>query len=250
MTGAPLRVLIVDDELPARDRLRRLLGAHADVTCIGEAGDGLAALAAVDALSPDLVLLDIQMPELDGLGVAAAIGAGGPRVIFTTAFEQHALRAFELAAVDYLLKPIERVRLAEALQRARAARQPAAEVARAVLSRLETRSRRMAVRCGAKYVVFDETRIAAVVAADHYAAILVDGRELLSDESLDRLALRLDPAEFMRVHRRAIVNVGFIRELQQEGDRRYVAILSDAAATRVPISRERLDALKARIGIV
>jgi two-component system LytT family response regulator len=102
----------------------------------------------------------------------------------------------------------------------------------------------------AKYVVFDETRIAAVVAADHYAAILVDGRELLSDESLEKLALRLDPAEFARVHRRAIVNVGFIRELHQEGDRRYVAVLSDAPATRIPISRERLDALKARVGIV
>jgi two-component system, LytTR family, response regulator len=246
-----LRVLLVDDEAPARDRLRRLLGAHADVECIGEAGNGLEALEKIAALAPDLVFLDIQMPELDGLAVAAAIPKSGPSVVFATAFDQHAIRAFELAAVDYLLKPIAKDRLAQALERARGsgARAPAIDVARAVLATLRPKSRKMAVRSGAKYVVFDTERIAAILARDHYSMILVDDRELLSDDPLDKLMDQLDDAQFLRVHRGAILNVGFVHELQKEGDRKYVALLADAACTQVPISREKLDELKARLGI-
>ena len=244
-----LRVLLVDDETPARDRLRRLLGAHADVTCVGEAADGLQALEKIAALQPDLVFLDIQMPELDGLAVAAAIPKGGPLVVFATAFDEHAIRAFELAAVDYLLKPITKERLADALDRVRASPSPAVDVARAVLASLRPTSRRMAVRSGAKYVVFDTERIAAILARDHYSMILVDGRELLSDDSLDKLMDQLDDGTFLRVHRGAILNVGFVQELHNEGDRKYVASLSDAARTQVPISREKLDELKSRLGI-
>src|SRR5262249_44875730 len=127
---------------------------------------------------------------------------------------------------------------------------PAKDAAQAVLSHLETRRpKKMAVRSGAKYVVFDLARVTAVLAQDHYAAILVDGKELLSDESLDAIMTRLDPAAFLRVHRSAIVNVDAIKELEQEGERKYVAILSDAAGTRVPIARDRLDEVKARLGV-
>ena len=244
-----IRAIVVDDEQPARERLQRLLAAHPDVACVGEAGDGVAALALVEALSPDVVFLDIQMPELDGLGVADAMPKGGPQVVFVTAFDQHAIRAFELAAVDYLLKPVKKERLAAALARVRQRTHRAAEMARAVISRLEPRAHKMAVRAGAKYVVFDVEHVAAVIAQGDYACILVDGRELLSDDSLDKLMERLDDARFVRVHRSAIVNIGFIRELQQEGDRKYVALLSDAAGTRVPISREKLDDMKRRLGI-
>lgn len=244
-----LRVLLVDDETPARDRLRRLLGEHADVTCVGEAANGLEALEKIAALEPEVVFLDIQMPELDGLAVAAAIPRPGPAVVFATAFDQHAIRAFELAAVDYLLKPIAKDRLAAALDRARASRAPAVDVARAVLATLRPRSRKMAVRSGAKYVVFDTDRICAILARDHYSMILVDGRELLSDDPLDKLMDQLDGERFLRVHRGAIINLGFVRELQKEGDRKYVASLADAARTQVPISREKLDELKSRLGI-
>src|SRR4051812_44249247 len=105
-----LRVLVVDDEPPARKRLERLLREHADVDCVGEAADGTAALAEIERLTPDVVFLDVQMPELDGLGVAAALGDDGPAIVFTTAHEAHAVRAFELAAVDFLLKPITKER--------------------------------------------------------------------------------------------------------------------------------------------
>lgn len=245
-----IRALVVDDEPLARERLRRLLDVHTDVQCVGEAGDGLQALSLVDELRPDVVFLDIQMPELDGLGVASALPPGGPAVIFATAFDEHAIRAFELAAVDYLLKPIQKDRLAAALERLRAKPLAASDLARAVLAQLAPPHRtKMAVRSGAKYVVFDADRVAAVLAQDHYAAILVDGRELLSDDSLDKLMERLDPAQFLRVHRGAIINLDFVQELQQEGDRKYVAQLSDPKKTRVPVSRERLDELKKRLGV-
>jgi two-component system LytT family response regulator len=254
MTTVPatrLRALIVDDEPPARDRLRRMLGEHTDVDCVGEAGDGEAALAAIEALRPDVVFLDVQMPELDGLGVAAALGEDGPAVVFATAHDEHALRAFDLAAVDYLLKPIARERLAKALERVRAGRDAkAADVAQAVLARLAANApRRMAVRCGAKYAVFDPDRVAAVVAQDHYATIFVDGKELLSEESLDRLMTRFDPGSFVRVHRSAILNIVFVKELEQEGDRKYVAALTAPNTPKIPIARDRLDAVKARLGI-
>ena len=245
-----MRVLVVDDERPARVRMKRLLAEHDDVTCVGEASNGIEALERIAELAPDLVLLDVQMPELDGLEVAASLGSTGPAVVFSTAHETHALKAFELAAVDYLLKPVDKVRLAAALQRVRdrsAAR--GSEAARAVLGKVARRPSKMAVRVGTKYVVFDVEQIAAVLAVDHYAGIWVDGRELLSDESLDKIMERLDPETFVRVHRSAIVNLSFIGTLEQEGDRKFVAVLQDATKLRVPISRDNLEHVKSRLGI-
>lgn len=165
-------------------------------------------------------------------------------------FDQHALRAFELAAVDYLTKPVDRARLAEALERVRKQRVPAAGRARAVLAAMPDRPpSRMAVRAGSKFVVFDTARVAAIVAENHYAAIYVDGKELLSDDSLDKLMGRLDATKFLRVHRSAIVNLDRVAELHQEGDRKFVAVLRDLPDLRVPISRERLDDVKAHLGL-
>ncbi len=244
-----LRTLLVDDEPPARDRLRRLLSGHSDVEVVGEAGNGLEALEKIDELRPDILFLDIQMPEMDGLEVAASMPDTGPAVVFTTAFDAHAIRAFELAAVDYLLKPVAKDRLRASLDRVRASTTTSREAAEGVLSKLPRHGRRMAVRFGTKYVVFDSERIAAILAQDHYATILVDDRELVSDESLDKLMKRLDGRQFLRVHRGAILNVSLVRELQQEGDRKYVALIAGAAGARVPISREKLDELKQRLGI-
>ena len=244
-----LRTLVVDDEPPARDRLRRLLEDHSDVEWVGEASSGLEALERIAELAPDLVFLDIQMPEMDGLEVAASIPRPGPAVVFATAYDAHAIRAFELAAVDYLLKPVDKDRLRLTLERVRSTSVSSADLAQAVLARMDTQNQRMAVRSGAKYVVFETARIAAILARDHYATILVDGRELLSEESLDKLMDRLDRRNFMRVHRGAILNLAFVQELQQEGDRKYVALLAGVAGIRVPISREKLDEVKARLGI-
>lgn len=246
-----LRCLIVDDEPPARERMRRLLAALPDVEVVGEAGDGLTALEQIAALRPQLVLLDIEMPALDGLGVAAALPVDGPQVVFTTAYDEHALKAFELSAIDYLVKPLRAERLAAAIDKARTrGAAPPVDVA-ALVAQLDPtrRPRRMAVRCGAKFVVIDPQRVAAILAKDHYSVLLVDGKELLADDPLDELQRRFDPQQLLRVHRSAIVNLTFLRELVNEGDRRYVAVLADPAATRVPVSRERIAALKAALGL-
>jgi len=219
------------------------------VEWVGEASSGLEALERIAELDPDLVFLDIQMPEMDGLEVAASIPRPGPAVVFATAYDAHAIRAFELAAVDYLLKPVDKDRLRLTLERVRSTSVSSADLAQAVLARMDTQNQRMAVRSGAKYVVFETARVAAILARDHYATILVDGRELLSEESLDKLMDRLDRRNFMRVHRGAILNLAFVQELQQEGDRKYVALLAGVAGIRVPISREKLDEVKARLGI-
>ncbi len=245
-----LRTLLVDDEAPARSRLRRLRADHPDVVCVGEAADGVDALGKIRELEPDLILLDIQMPELDGLSVASALAEPGPRVVFVTAYDAHALRAFELAAVDYLLKPVSKERLAAALARVRCAARSPAQEARAVNSGIAAKSRRMAVRTGSKYVVFDVEHIAAILSQDHYAAIWVDGKELLSDEPLDRLMLRLDGTQFLRVHRGAILNLNYLSELLQEGDRKYVARVAGCPSLCVPISRDRLEELRKRLGLM
>lgn len=248
-----MRCFIADDEAPARQRLKRLLSAAGGISVVGEAADGVTTLEQLGACKPDLLLLDIQMPELDGLGVAAALGNERPAVVFVTAYDEHALKAFELSALDYLVKPVSRERLDAALAKVRhaRARPPAGAHDWQVLAqKLDAVRgvRRMAVRCGAKYVVFDPSGVHAILAKDHYSAILVDGRELLADESLDQLSKRFDASLFLRVHRGAILNLTYLRELVHEGDRRYTAVLSDAAATRIAVSRERLPALKAALG--
>ena len=247
-----LKVLIVDDEAPARSRLARLLSDVPDLKVVGEASNGLEALQAAQKLDPDLAFLDIEMPELNGLEVAEAWRGQGPSVVFVTAYSEHALKAFELSAVDYLVKPVAPERLAEAVARVRK-RKSAPDAARfqELLRKLEEgrAKRRMAIKCGSKYKVFDPSQVSAIVAKDHYALLLVEGQELLADDRLDTLAQRLDPQKFLRIHRSAIINLDFLKELEHEGDRKYLAVLSDPAKTKLPVSRERLEDLKNRLGL-
>jgi DNA-binding LytR/AlgR family response regulator len=256
-----LRCFIADDEPLARERLKRLLSPLAGVSVVGEAADGATTLAELSTCSPDVLLLDIQMPELDGLAVASELATRetSPIIIFVTAYDEHALAAFEVAALDYLVKPVSAERLEAAIERARrACKSAAAETRPALPEQLATllaqlgpgaAPRRMAVRCGAKLVVFDPSRAHALVARDHDSAIVTDTGELLADDPLERLARRFDPSLFIRVHRSAYINLALLAELAHEGDRRYVAVLADAARTRIPISRERLPALKAALGL-
>lgn len=247
-----IKALIADDEAPARSRLARMLAEFKDLQVVGEASNGLEALQAFQNLKPDLAFLDIEMPELNGLEVAETWGGEGPAVVFVTAYSEHALKAFELSAVDYLVKPVSPERLAETMERIRRrGNAPSTEQFQKFLEKLEPGrgTRRMAVKCGAKYKVFEPSQISAVVARDHYAVLLVEGQELLSDDSLDQLAKRLDPAKFLRIHRGAIINLDFLKELEHEGDRKYAAILSDPSKTRLPVSRERLEDLKKVLGL-
>lgn len=247
-----IRALLVDDEAPARARMRRLLEATGRVEILAEASDGLQALEKIETLKPEVVFLDIEMPELDGLEVARTVGAHGPSIVFVTAYDEFALKAFETHAVDYLVKPVAEARLQATLQKLERhhERASAQEFSRLMAEMASKRSStRLAVKSGNRYIVVDLLRVSAIVAKDHYAAIQVDGRELLSDDPLDILEKKLDAEKFMRIHRSAIVNVDFIQELEREGDRKFTAILSDASKTRVAVARERLDDVKKKLGI-
>jgi len=241
------RVLIADDEALARSRFQRMLSSFSDIEVVGEASNGLEALQMVQAMKPDLIFLDIEMPELSGLEVAEALEGQGPTVVFVTAYSEHALKAFELSALDYLVKPVSSERLLETIERIRKRKGTGSfHQFQALMTRLEggRAKRRMAVKCGAKYKVFDPDLISAVVAKDHYAVLLIEGEELTADDSVDSLEKRLDPQKFLRIHRSAMINLDYLTELEHEGDRKYSAVLSDKTKTRLPVSRERLDELK------
>jgi two-component system LytT family response regulator len=222
---APLRVLVVDDEPLARAGLARLAAQAPGCAIAGECADGLAAVAAIEELAPDVVLLDVQMPEMDGFGVLeCARPRRPPHVIFVTAHEEHALRAFEVAALDYVLKPFEDGRLFAALARARE-RAPA--------------SWPLVVRMKGRRVLLRPDEIAWIEAAGYCARVHARGTAHALRESLDALERRLDPDRFRRVHRSAIVNLDHVAELGRAPSGAWRARLLDG--TLVPISR-RTDA--------
>jgi len=239
MADAPMvRVLIVDDEPLARAHLRSLLEARGDVVVIGECGDGDSAVDRIRAESPELVLLDVQMPERDGFDVVRAVGTDRmPAVVFVTAFDQHALAAFEVHAIDYILKPVNRARFARAIDRAvrllrtQAGDAPdAAPLARA-LEALDTTPRagsdRLSVRVGERLVYLRVPEIDWIEAADDMARIHV-GKQLFEHRiTLSQLEQRLPASTFVRVHRSAIVNVERIREFLPwfQGD--WIIVLGD-----------------------
>jgi two-component system LytT family response regulator len=219
-----IRTLIVDDESLARDRLRQLLEAEAGIEIVGECSDGSEAVAAIRKTTPDLVFLDIQMPELDGFGVLEAIGGQPmPVIVFVTAYDKFALRAFEVHAVDYLLKPFDRDRFQVALRHAtEQARNKAAglhlEPQAAVLTQLRPPTKpldRLAVKSGAHivWVLLDE--IDWIESADNYAELHVGSKSHLLRETLNALEERLPAEKFVRISRSAMVNPLRIKELRR-----------------------------------
>ena len=224
-----MRVLIVDDEAPARVRLRQMLGAHADVELVGEAETGVEAMQLAGALKPDVILLDIQMPGCSGIDVAACLAEPRPRVIFCTAYDQHAVDAFELNAVDYLLKPISRVRLSQALDRVRslaagrpsdsplASDSPLVSKGAAALDRTVRSQRsgpaRFLVRNAAHYIVVGESRVLYFASEGGLTRLVGDGAQYWMDPTLNELEQRLDPARFFRVSRAALINLNAVAEV-------------------------------------
>ena len=232
-----IRVLIVDDEAPARAVLREMLSSEADLEIVGEAATGLEAVKAAADLKPDVVFLDIEMPKLDGFEVLELLDPQ-VAVVFVTAYDSHALRAFEVHAVDYVLKPYRAERLREALSRARArvgGRPEAAVLARAARPEGEY-ARRVVVKDGAHIHVIPVERLDYAQAQDDYVALRTDGRTLLKTQTLGALEASLDPSLFVRVHRSFVVRLDRIRTLEPYGKNDHVAILADGS--RVPVSRE------------
>jgi two-component system, LytTR family, response regulator len=247
----PLRLLIVDDEPLARQRLRDLLSSRADIIVVGDAEDGPSAVTAISTHAPDVVLLDIQMPGMDGIRVAEQLPDPAPSIIFITAYDQHAVRAFEVHAVDYVLKPFEPVRLYAAIahvQRLRARmdktldRTPADW--RAMLAELRTTPswlERVAIRLGDRIYYVRMTDVDWIEADGNYVRLHTGPKSHLLRRAIRQLTDELDPRQFARIHRSAIVNIERIEELRVQPDGDYLVVLSTGA--RLKMLRKYKDGL-------
>jgi two-component system, LytTR family, response regulator len=233
-----VRAIIVDDEELARGYLRELLGAHPEIEIAGECGNGFEAVKAIGELHPDLVFLDVRMPKLDGFEVLELLDAGSmPVVIFVTAFDQYATRAFDAHAVDYLMKPFSAERLARALERARARlgeRSIPPGLAAAARPAGEHRQR-IVVKDGARVHVIPIGKLDYVEAQDDYVALHSEGKSYLKQQPIAAVEAMLDPAAFVRIHRSAIVNLERVARIEPYGKESRIAILADG--TRLPVSR-------------
>jgi two-component system LytT family response regulator len=247
-----LRVLVVDDEPLARSGVAELAARDPELVVVGECGDGAGALEAIRAHHPDLVLLDVQLPELDGFELLRRLGPEErPAVVFITAYDHFAVRAFEVHAVDYLVKPFDDARFADAITRAKAAIRSrrvgsADERLSGLLERLaggtpaEEWLSRIAVRTGGRVVPVRVEEIDWIEAADYCVKLHVQDRVHVIRESLNALESRLDPRRFFRIHRSAIVNLDRVLELSD------VVVLRSGA--RLKLSRSRRSALESRLG--
>ena len=253
-TAPPTRVLIVDDEPLARERIRTLLSEDANFEIAGEAGDGATAAQAIMALNPDLVFLDVQMPGADGFDVIDTVGPDKmPFVVFVTAYDRYALRAFDVHALDYLLKPFDRERFRQALTRAHQQLERSAgngEIERrlaAIVNDLrppKARTDRFVVKSGGRIFFVRTDEIDWIDAAGNYVRLHVKGEAYLFRETMTAMEARLDQSRFVRIHRSHIVNAERIKELQPDnGD--YTVVLRSGA--RLPLSRGYRDKLQERI---
>lgn len=241
-----MRVMIVDDEALARAVLREYLTAHADVQLVGECANGFEAVKAIGELAPDLVLLDIQMPKLNGFEVVELAGTN-PRYIFVTAYDQYALKAFDIHAVDYLLKPFSQQRFNQALAHARVQIGQGAQV-EALLSEPELRARpleRILIKDGAQVHIVATASIDYIEAQDDYVCIRAGGKSYLKNQPMADLERQLDGAGFVRIHRSYLLNVACMSRIEPGRDS-HSAILRDG--TRLPISRSGYQKVRALTG--
>ncbi len=256
-----IKTIIVDDEPLAREKLRGFLEREPDVEIIGECRDGREALESIDSGKPDLVFLDVQMPEMDGFEVLENLGPEGssqqeteesmPTVIFVTAYDQYAIKAFDVHAVDYLLKPFDRERFSKAMARARSEheRREAGSAGRqlmALLQEVESRRtkypERLVIKTSGRVVFLKVDEIDWVDAAGNYVRIHAGSESHMLRETMGRLEERLDPDRFLRIHRSTIVNIEGIRELQQQFHGDYLVVLENGQ--RLTLSRSYRDRIQ------
>jgi two-component system LytT family response regulator len=255
-TPQPTRVLIVDDEPLARERLRTLLQEEPGFEIVGEAGDGTTGAESILALQPDLVFLDVQMPGADGFDVIDAVGADKmPFVVFVTAYDRYALRAFDVHALDYLLKPFDRERFRQALTRAHQQLERSAgngEIERrlaAIVNDLrppKARTDRFVVKSGGRIFFVRTGEIDWIEAAGNYVKLHVGNDSHLIRETMNAVEGKLSPDLFVRIHRCHIVNIEQVRELQPWFNGEYVVFLKNG--TRLTLSRGYRERLQERVG--
>ena len=249
-----LQTVIVDDEPLALDMLKLLLADHKDIDVVAQCQNGQEAIAWLQSKPVDLLFLDVQMPELGGFDVVEQVGLRRlPPTIFVTAYHEHAVRAFDIHAIDYLTKPIEPERLGTALERAR--RKIAAETAlmtqeqltavlkglRASTGELKSYVSRLLVKDGEKEIFLAAEKIDWIEAADYYCCLHTRGRTYMLRESIADLSNRLDPRQFVRIHRSSIVNLDQIREIYREGQTEGTVVLTDGKKLRMSrVGRQKL----------
>lgn len=250
------RTILVDDEAPARRRLARLLAVHPEVDVVGEAGTGDEAVQVMRELRPDLAFLDIHLPHYDAFEVLQQV-AHPPLVIFTTGHDGHALRAFEAASIDYVLKPVEPESLARAIAKLKRLTQGSQGDLERRLQELVTSFRgpasveylhKMAVRVGDRAYLIDMAQVTYFEAKDKYVFLHTgEGKDHLVDCTLADLEARLDPRKFVRVHRSTLVNIDHIREIQNWFNGKFRLVLGDRGATEVLVSKGMAPKLKALV---
>ena len=251
-----LRTVLVDDEQLARDELSYLLGQMDGVEVIGQAGDGVEAFATIKRLQPDVVFLDIQMPGLTGFEVARRMidHQLSSHIIFVTAFDQHAIEAFEVNAVDYLLKPVEAARLTTTVERVRrrlaserGIGRPGAELDRLVqlLSQRQEHREQLAVRIGDRLLLIQADEVIHASVDNDVITVVTNSLSGTSNyRTLDELQARLDPAVFWRVHRSHLVNINKIKEIVPWFSRNYILKMRDAKGSEIPVSRSQTKRLR------
>jgi len=236
-----IRALVVDDEPLARSNVTVLLRRDPDVDLLGECSSGIEALAQIRCMQPDLLFLDVQMPECDGFDVLELLGsATPPAIVFVTAYDQYALRAFEAGALDYLLKPFDDARFRRALDRAKAT------LAHGTLTRPPISSR-LIVKDRGEVLFVKAADIDWIEAANYYACLHVGARTHVLRRSLIELESELDPAQFCRIHRATIVNLERIRSMELNDDGEYQVVLETGASLR--LSRRFRRRLQSRLGL-
>ncbi len=253
----PIRVLLIDDEPLAREMLREMLEGDPDVTIVGESCNGREALEAIRAHSPDLLFLDVQMPEVGGFEVLASLGKGQiPYVIFVTAYDQYAVRAFEVQALDYLLKPFDQERFDVSWQRAKARimrnRNGGVSMDRRILALLEELKagnkflERLVIKASGRIYFLETSEIDWIEAEGNYVSVHSAKKSHMLRETISSLESQLDPKKFVRIHRSAIVRLDFVQELQPWFHGEYRIILQDG--TQLTLSRNYRDRLQEALG--
>lgn len=246
---AKIRVVIVDDEDLARQIIREMLKPHAEMEIVAECANGFEAVKTVAELKPDLVFLDIQMPKLDGFEVLELIG-GEVAVIFVTAYDEHALRAFEVNAVDYVLKPFRAERFEGALERARQrmGKNPAASADQLAAAAREPGqyAERIVVKDGTRVQIIPVAKLDYAEAQDDYVCLASQGKKYLKQQTISSLEASLDPNRFLRLHRSCLVNLERVARLEPYGKDTHIVILNDG--NRLPVSRAGLARLKEFLG--
>ena len=252
-----LRTVVVDDEQLARDELCFLLSKLGDVEVVAQAATGVEALDVIEEQTPDLVLLDVQMPGLTGFEVARRLLQGGfeSHLVFVTAYDQHAIEAFDVNAVDYILKPVESARLETAIERVRKRMQPDRSVARAggadldrllqMLGDRNGRREQLAVKVGDRFLLIHADEVVHASVEDDVITVVTNSLSGTSNyRTLDELQARLDPGVFWRVHRSHLVNINKIREIVPWFSRNYILKMKDAKGTEIPVSRSQTKRLR------